>query len=299
MSDLLIAGGRRDTNLPWLADIAARIGLPCRTLMIDETHSPAFSWNLEDGVAQLDGAALDCRACFIRYDVFTALQTGRQELLAGASAWYAAVDAWCAAADVFTLNAEIHPQTASKPWMLGRARAAGLEVPPTLVSNVEAEIAKFRPADRSIAKPVAGGSYVVDAPQAIAGTDWLDGTAPHPAIVQPKLAYPERRIYRAGPAFFVFDIASETLDSRLDPKMRITELPATTLPAGLLDRLREMTDDLCCDFCAIDMKTDPLGGDLVFLELNTGPMLRAYDEVAGGRMGEALLRYLMAGGGPT
>ena len=299
MSDLLIAGGRRDANLPWLAEIAARLGLPCRTLLVDEAHSPAFSWRLDDGIADLDGTPLDCRAAFLRYDVFTTLQTGRQELLAGASAWYAAVSAWCAAMDVFTLNAEIHPQTASKPWMLVQARAAGLPVPATLVSNVESAIAGFGPVTEAIAKPVAGGSYVVDAPQAIAGTDWVDGTAPHPAIVQPRLAYPERRIYRAGADFFVFDIASETLDSRLDPKMRITELPPTSLPDGALDSLEALTDGLRCDFCAIDMKTDPESGDLVFLELNTGPMLRAYDEAAGGRMGEALLTYLMAGGGPV
>jgi len=299
VADILIVGGARDPNMPWLKAAADRLGLSSQCLFFDESRSPRFDWNLDTGAAMLDGIPIDARAAFMRYDVFSQLATGKPAAAASAAAWFAAIAGLCASAGIFTLNRDIDPVSSNKPAMLRLARQAGLRIPPTLVSNDSASVSAFAGSDPAIAKPVAGGSYIMGLAEAAHATDWQDGAAPSPAIVQPQLAYPERRIYRVGARFFVCDIASATLDSRLDRNMRITALPLASLPADVLDGLQRLTDQLRCDFCAVDMKTDPTTGELVFLELNNGPMLMAYDQAAGGEMSAELLRYLVAGCGPT
>ena len=46
------------------------------------------------------------------------------------------------------------------------------------------------------------------------------------------------------------------------------------------------------DFGAADFKTDPETGELCFLEVNTSPMFAAFDQVAGGKLAEAILETL-------
>lgn len=295
MAELLIAGGGQDPNLPWLQAAAERMGVACRGIFVDNDQLPRFTWTVGEPAA-VDGISLDCRPAFIRYDVFTQLKEGTPSAASTASAWFAAVNALCNAAGTFTFNRDISSLSASKPAMLSLAAKSGFRTPRTLVSNSRTDVATFAGTAPAIAKPVAGGSYAMPLPQAVAETLWEAELSPSPAIVQPMLAYPERRIYQVGPEVFAFDIASATLDSRLDPNIRITAFDAATLPREILDALRDLTDRLRCDFCAVDMKSDPETGELVFLELNNGPMFKAYDKAAGGTMAEAMVRYLIAGG---
>lgn len=296
MADILLVGGARDPNLPWLKAAADRLGLSSQCLFFDETQAPRLDWNLETGEATLDGVPIDCRAAFMRYDVFSQLTTGRPAAAASAAAWFAAITGLCAATGIITLNRDIDPVSSNKPAMLLLARQAGLRIPPTLLTNDSERAHAFVGSSSAIAKPVAGGSYIMRFDEAARATDWQAGASPSPAIVQPQLAYPERRIYRIGTRFFVCDIASQTLDSRLDGNMRIAAMPLTTLPSDVLDGLQQLTDRLRCDFCAVDMKTDPTTGELVFLELNNGPMFMAYDQAADGAMSEEMLRYLIGRG---
>jgi hypothetical protein len=290
---LLVAGGRNDPNLGWLAAAAGRIGVETTSVLVDPDNPPALDWSLESGRASVGGEAIECTAAFLRYDVFSGLAEGRQEAAVEAGAWFAALSAICSASGLFTLNRDIDLASSSKPTMLVLAKQAGLRIPPTIVTNARESLAKLE-GPAHIAKPVAGGSYVMPLVDAMAQARWSPaGTSPAPAIIQPMLIYPERRIYRVGGELFAFDIASRTLDSRLDSGCTITALPIAELPAAITASIRRLTDELRCDFCAIDMKTDPETGDLVFLELNNGPMFMGYDRAAGGTMAEAMVRYLV------
>jgi hypothetical protein len=263
------------------------------SLLIDPANPPAFEWSLDSGRVSVGEMTIDCSAAFLRYDVFSGLSDGKQEAAADASAWYAALSAVCAAAGMFTLNRDIDPVTSSKPAMLVLAKRMGLGTPRTVVTNSRDMLAGLDP-ERHIAKPVAGGSYVMSLLQAVAKAGWREGgTSSSPALVQPMLSYPERRIYRVGNEMFAFDIGSSTLDSRLDSHCVITPVPLSDLPAAMLGNIGSLTDSLRCDFCAIDMKTDPESGELLFLELNNGPMFMGYDRTMGGTMAEAMVRYLV------
>ncbi|MEO6015480.1 MAG: hypothetical protein ABIQ30_18080 [Devosia sp.] len=295
MGSLLVAGGARDPNLGWLAETARRLGVDCRALLIDDAHLARFAWTIGEA-ATLDGIALDCSAAFIRHDVFLGGTANRTpEAARVASSWYAAVTGFCVASDMFLFNRDISLRTGNKLAMLRLAAESGLSVPRTLVTNSLAEVSAFGEAGPTIAKPVMGGSHAMELGEAVAMAVWEADTAPSPAIIQPKLDYPERRIYRIGSQFFAFDIAAKTLDSRLDRSLGLAAIPLAILGDSVVDGLKRLTDTVRCDFCAIDMKTDPATGSLVFLELNNSPMFMGYDRPTGGAMAEAMVHYLMAG----
>ncbi len=297
MADLLVAGGSRDPNLTHLCEVARGMGVDCLALLVDAEQPPRFSWSLADGEARLDGGPLRAGSAFLRYDVFSLLLAPSAGSGEAAQAWFASFVAWCEVAGAFTFNRKIHQATGSKIAMLHRAQKAGLPIPPTLLSSDRAAIDAFAHGP-AIAKPVAGGSYVMGLPDAAATGHWTNDVAQSPAIIQPQLVYPERRIYRIGSDWFAFDIQATTIDSRLDRGGEIVPLALGGLPDGVIERLGRLTDRLRCDFCAVDMKTDPATGELLFLELNNGPMFVGYDRAAGGTLSAAMVRYLVAGGKP-
>ena len=291
---LLIGGGSQDTNLSWLAAAADRLGVATECILIDDAAPLGLSWNVADRTMTVGGKKRRADAAFLRYDVFSGMLAGSPAASANAAAWFATMYGYVTARGMFTFNRSIDMATGSKPAMLVLARRAGLSTPATLVSNERDAIDAFA-GGAAIAKPVAGGSYVMTLAEALAGSDWADGNAPAPAIVQPHLSYPERRIYRIGDTFFAFDIRAATVDSRLDRNGEIVPMELEALPAKTLKAIRKLTDAVRCDFCAIDMKTDPESGELLFLELNNGPMFAGYDRTCNGAMAEAMVRYLVAG----
>lgn len=291
---LLIGGGSQDNNLSWLAAAADRIGVATECVLIDGAAPPDLIWNLADRTMTVGGKKRRAGAAFLRYDVFSGMLAGSPAATANAAAWFATMHGYVTARGMFTFNRSIDMATGSKPAMLALARRAGLSIPATLVSNERAAIDAFA-GGAAIAKPVAGGSYVMTLAEALAGSDWSDGNAPAPAIVQPQLSYPERRIYRIGHSWFAFDIRAATVDSRLDRSGELVPMELDVLPQKTLKALRRLTEAVRCDFCAIDMKTDPASGELLFLELNNGPMFAGYDRTCNGAMAEAMVRYLVAG----
>lgn len=107
------------------------------------------------------------------------------------------------------------------------------------------------------------------------------------------MRYPEFRVYRIGESYFACNINSETLDSRVDRQGSIIYLDIDTFPQDVLSKIKDLTTHIGCDFCAIDIKTDPETKELVFLELNNGPMFMGYDKTSGGTMAAEMVRYLI------
>jgi hypothetical protein len=296
VSRLLIAGGKLDANLDWLASAAQRLGVACELVLVDADELPVFSWPLGEGAPTVGGRRIEATAAFVRYDVFSTIATRSQGASASAQAWFATFTSWCAIAGLFSFNQRVDFATGSKLAMLAQAARFGIPVPRTVVTNSADAVHGLGDPMSYIAKPVAGGSYVMGLDEALQSTQFERDLSPSPAIVQPRLAYPERRIYRIGNECFAFDIRAATIDSRLDAQGGIAPFPIDQLPRTVVEGLSRLTDELRCDFCAIDMKTDPATGELVFLELNNGPMFMGYDQTCGGAMAEAMVRYLVAGG---
>lgn len=294
MRRLLIGGGRDDPNLEWLRQAAASVGVDCESVLVAPEAPPAFAWTVGETHFLLDGRRSACDAAFLRYDVFSGVVANSASGTANAAAWHATLSAYCEAVGAKMFNSAIDMVTASKPAMLVKAAVHGLAIPPTLISNARPAIEALGAPEGHIAKPVAGGSYVMTLSEALVGIRWVNDCSAGPAMVQPMLSYPERRIYRVGEEFFAFDIGARTTDSRLDAEGTIAPVDLKSLPVGIVDKLHSLTEELRCDFCAVDMKTDPVSGELVFLELNNGPMFMGYDRTCGGEMARSMVRYLAA-----
>lgn len=289
VADLLIAGGSADFNLPPIARAAERAGLTVLNLVHGPSEEPAFSWDLAGDRLLVDGREAAVRGAFLRYDVFTPPTEARG--LDRNAAWFAAAMGWAMSRPgLRLLNRAMTMGANQKLYMLRLARELGLATAPTLVSNVEADLRAFP--HESVAKPVAGGGYVRPLDAALPDAGWKDGRSPMPAIVQQRLAYPEYRIYLADGRFHLFEIHSHLLDYRTAPPGSLVYLGEDLPWPGVAEGLAKLAAAVGIDFCACDFKTRPGDPAPLFLELNSGPMLAAYDLAAGGRLADAIVAQL-------
>lgn len=284
----MVAGGLDDPNLRALVEAANRLMIDVADLRIGSGESPSFDWNIDSGVLTVQGSQVEATAAFIRYDVFTSLQDRRMEVSARSSAWFHAVAGWMWANPAIRIfNRHLTQATAYKPSALIAARRAGLRIPETLVSNESASIEKQ--VQNRIAKPVAGGGYCYLLEEALSNVGIRGGKLAAPAIVQERLAAPEIRIYVVGRREFSFHVKSESLDYRVRQDVELHLMDSVPVE---LARLRALMAELRLDFGAADFKTNSRG-ELTFMELNTSPMFARFNEVADGRLAEAIIQELI------
>ncbi len=299
---LLIAGGQADPSLHALAEAAQALGSSWVDLRVPTGSSPAFHWDLEADPAPAGAARPTSlpwgdgpppRGAFIRQDVFAPLDDPRPEVSTRALGWYSAVQGWLLAhPEVRLFNRDITPVPFNKPAALLRARAAGLRVPATWVSN-DASRLSARLGEACIAKPVAGGGLCQTLDEALGEASSAPQGQPNflamPALVQPRLVAPELRIFVIGSQPFAFEVRSPSLDYRA---LQDADVRAVPVPSRAAQPLQALMREFRMDFGAADFKTDPDDGDLVFLELNTSPMFARFDMACGGALCRAMVGHL-------
>lgn len=294
--DLILFGGRRDPNIVRLCETAARLNVSCLLIMHDEQHEPAVTWDFSAQEFRIDGRCVSARSAFLRYDVFSSSNQSPAEL-DRAYGWFTTVFGACAATpDMRVANARMDMRASHKAFMLAFAQSHGIAIPDTRITNEENQLDAFCEDRERIAKPVAGGAYCIQASEARGMTDWHEGKAPIPAIVQDRLVYPEYRVFRFGEGFMTFEITSDHLDYRPHRDTQIKPVGNDVLGDGVIERLKTMTDRLSIDFFACDFKTHADTGVPLFLELNSGPMFAAYDAAADLQLSEGMVHWLTAPG---
>lgn len=97
----------------------------------------------------------------------------------------------------------------------------------------------------------------------------------------------------SDPNLAAFELRSSSLDYRVHQDAGLELLPRIPREAK---PLRKLMSKLRMDFGAADFKADPDTCELVFLELNTSPMFARFDEVAGGKLAEAMVKHLASQG---
>jgi hypothetical protein len=290
-SPILIAGGDRDPNLRVLAAALEARGTGVTFLQVGAEHHPWIAWDMESDRLVLDGEEIRPRAAFVRHDVFTHLADGRPSSAFRAAAWYTAVMGWVAShRQVRVPNRASLFQATNKPYVLHLARELGLAIPQTAITNHPGEMEGLPPGPK-IVKPINGGGHTQRLAEVLEQTETRgSGVAAAPAIVQAELVQPEVRVYGIGGTFLAFSMVTEDLDYRVRQSARVE--PLTEVPEGLRDSLGRLMDRLGLDFAAADFKTDPETGRLLFLEINTGPMFAAFDQVSKGAVTRTLADWL-------
>jgi glutathione synthase/RimK-type ligase-like ATP-grasp enzyme len=295
---LLIGGGQADPNLQALRQAADGLGVPCVDLCVPPGQSPRFHWSLSvSGQASEDlplpwGGTEMPTGAFLRQDVFAAMTDPRAAVSERAQGWFASLHGWLLAhPQVRSFNADITATAFNKPAALLQARAAGLRIPHTWVTN-DVALLRERLSAPCIAKPVAGGGLCQTLDEAL---QTIDPTAPvehsaMPALIQPRLAAAEMRLFVVGQHHFAFDVSSPSLDYRAqqDATVTLTEVPPEVQP------LRELMRRMRMEFGAADFKRDPDTGEWVFLELNTSPMFAHFNWASEGALCRAMVQHLVA-----
>jgi hypothetical protein len=288
---LLIVGGDADPNIQVLLAAARRCQKAFVHLLVGKESHPALRWEVATGELLLDGKPLECSAAFIRHDVFTALSDGQPSSHYRALAWYTALTGWLSAhPSIQIFNRRNLNQITNKPLVLHQAQSVGLAIPQTLVTNDFDYLAQYEPEQRKIVKPINGGGYCQDLQEVAGQTTLRNGRAAAPAIVQHMLVAPEVRIYAIGQNYFGFNVISDELDYRITPDCRVESI--NSIPSKLTSALGRLMDMMGLDFGAADFKTCPDTGQLVFLEINNGPMFAAFDRASNGRLTDAMISFL-------
>jgi hypothetical protein len=272
---LLIVGGSKDHNIHRLANAAEWRGEECRVIYTDSDPAPQLSWRPGAFTIEINGETFNAAgtSLFIRYDVFS-------EGTARNAAFFDAIRGWAAANPAAgMLNRANETLEVSKPRALVWAQEEGFATPATWVTD---DFSSFADKSAYIAKPVAGGDYTRLLSEIGEGAD-------QPWIVQEKLNYPEVRLFRVGKYFFAFEITCPDLDYRISNNFTMREIDP---PADLVKALQRLTDRMGLDYAAADFKTHPVTGKLLFMEVNSMPMFTGYDDIAKGRLSDALLLTL-------
>jgi hypothetical protein len=257
-------------------------------LLIGDGHNPSLTWDLESDDLHVDGERLTLTGVFARRDVFHSRGPGADYR---ALAWSATLRGWLAGCStVRVLNRGYLGRYTNKLHALRLARDVGLEVPATVVTNEVGGLKKSL--GERIAKPVPGGGHCKNLDELLADTDLQDGVAASPAIIQPRLAGPDVRIYWIAGKCIGFRIRADALDYRLAQRREIE--PLDDLPQAATAGLQRLLERMGLDWCAADFKARPENGELTFLEINSDPMFSVFDRVGNGAITSSIVGFLAA-----
>lgn len=222
-------------------------------VFVDQEAS--LQWDLQEDVLYVDGQPLEMTAFFGRADVFG--QNSPQRY----SNWHLMRNYLIAHPSVRCYNRGYLRETPTKAANLMEAMAVGLKVPWTLIGTGPVE-------GDCIMKPLTGGAHCVSG-----------NHASYTAIIQERQIGMNRRLFLVGEQSFGFVLDTTRLDYRDDPNVVVG---VTDFDEEEISKVRALARKLALTYCAADF----VGG--VFLEINTGPMFAAFDQVIDGALSAAL-----------
>jgi hypothetical protein len=290
---ILIGGGDIDHSIVLLLRRARERELPVIELLVGATGNPSLTWDVEADTLILNGEEIRPGAGFLRYDVFTAMADPRPSVSFRASAWHITAHGWMLAHDDIRMLNRGYTGQSNKPFMLRTAAECGLAIPRTIITNDMEMLDGLQGADDMIAKPVPGGGYTKLLADLLADTPRKDGRSAAPAFVQRRMVVPEVRIYGVGGRFIPFHVISDQLDYRADENSRVELMPLESVDPGTIAALARLMERLQMEYGAADFRTHPDTGELVFLEINSGPMFVGFDAVSNNAVSDAILDYLI------
>ncbi|MEM7479913.1 MAG: hypothetical protein AAF481_01955 [Acidobacteriota bacterium] len=295
-AEILLAGGDADPNLATLLARLQDRRLSCQSLLVGARSHPRVSWDLSSDELWVDGQPCRPRAVFVRHDVFTSLAERRPEPGYRAMAWFTALGGWLLAhPEVRLLNRESFQRVTNKLQVLDLARRLGLATPRTLVSNDRELLLERVKEAPLVVKPVNGGDFTRPLEDVLPAASHRDGALASPSIIQQRLVPPEVRVYGIAGGFFAFHLQADALDYRSTADCKVLPVGLDTLPDSLLERLGALMERLGLNFGAADFKADADSGELLFLEINNGPMFAAFDAAGEGCLTGAMADFLAGG----
>jgi glutathione synthase/RimK-type ligase-like ATP-grasp enzyme len=182
----------------------------------------------------------------------------------------------------------------SKPYQLGLIAAAGLDVPPTLVTTDPVAARSFLAEhERLVYKSVSGVRSIVATLDAN-DSDRLDGVTTGPVQLQKWIDGLDVRVHVVADRWFATAIDSDAADYRYAGRngggIAMQEI---AIPDDLGTRLVGLTASLGLLVSGIDLRLTP-DGDWFCFEVNPSPGFSFYQEATGQPIGEAIVDLLVS-----
>ncbi|QDT54116.1 Ribosomal protein S6--L-glutamate ligase [Caulifigura coniformis] len=179
----------------------------------------------------------------------------------------------------------------TKPAQLAILAAAGIPVPPTLVTNDPDAVREFvRRHSRVISKPVQGGAHARRLALKDLSSQRLRNLAIAPIALQEEIVGESVRVFIAGEALHACEFETSALDYRDDPSAR---LKLIALPSDVADFCRRAAAVLGLVWTGIDLRRT-VDGRYVLLEANPSPMFLGFEERTGLPLTTSLIDLLIA-----
>ncbi len=303
---ILICGIASEGPLRAAIAAAQRAGVDC--VVVDQRNSVAYEISIDcrgaEPVGHLvaDGRPLPLEsfsgiyARLVESNLLPESQDGGNGTRAHAAALQRALDEWLELAPSRVVNrTSSMASNVSKPYQAQLIREAGLATPTTLVTNCAAEAQAFAAASGgAVFKSVSSVRSIVHAltPERLSRVDQLRQL---PTQFQERVRGVDVRVHVVGKRVIATEVASDAVDYRYASRDGLDfDMTATTIPAPVERRCRELAARLDLPFCGIDLKRRP-DGTYVCFEVNPSPAYTYYEEGAGQPISDALVEYLDRG----
>jgi hypothetical protein len=205
----------------------------------------------------------------------------------------ATLQAWLEVAACRVINRQ-RPSSSnvSKPHQIQLIRQVGFLVPPTLVTNVPAEVVAFAHRhERIIYKSISSVRSIVHELTDERRPE-LDRIRHLPTQFQALVIGDDVRVHVVGDRVFATRIRTGAIDYRYaHQRGHDVDMQPFTLPAEVESRCLALSALLELPFCGIDFKLTPRG-DYYCFEVNPSPAYSYYEETAGQPIARALVEYL-------
>lgn len=177
-----------------------------------------------------------------------------------------------------------------KPLQLRKAKALGVSIPKTLITNSPKDVIDFcRGGERFIFKPVYGGTYTQFVTSQHLNEKRLNFALSHsPVTLQEYVNGTNLRSYVVSEEVFSAKIHSSEVDFRVDT---CAELEAVEIPAIIRDRCLSIMREFGMLWTAIDWRLTP-EGEYIFLEANFSPMFLGFEQNTGFPISQKLVELL-------
>jgi glutathione synthase/RimK-type ligase-like ATP-grasp enzyme len=288
---ILIFGGEKDFNIMRLLKHAHNNDIKLELVLISNSGLPKQNYDFEKDLLFVDNKIISANGAFLRFDVFQFLESNNPNDQDIASNWYDLISGWLQAhSEIKIFNRNFTKKTeVNKFKTLLLAKSLEIKIPETHICN-DFEILKNLPKSKKfIYKPLQGGDHTKELDYEFVTTT-TKKLHDYPFIVQEKLINPEMRVFRIHDQCFGFLIKSDHLDYRTD---KSPSIELTQISEELSNNVMKLTDTLGLDFSALDFKTCPHTGEMVLLEANSSPMFAAFDQIADGKICQAIFDYLL------
>lgn len=288
--DLLLVGGDTDFNLNHILQEAQKNNIVARTCYTGMNGIPEINLDIKNNIFNVNGHDFKTKALFIRPDVMTYQASKNIDHHRLASDWFDIFIGWALANDsIKILNRGYYNRNKiNKVTNLLIAKKLGINIPETYFTN-SLDFMNKKNDGEWIEKPVHGGKHTILLDMGSKKAE-KNNVSMCPITLQKKMEKPELRFFRSGNAYRAFTMDSPSLDYRENQDATVVEVP---FPEQHKEKFIQMTDILGLDFAAADYITDPVTGELTFLEVNSGPMFTAFDIAAKGGLCQDMFKALL------